>query len=129
MTTCHPSYARYILTCFENKNGVIVPFNYDRVVGSESGFRIIAPHGLLSPLIFDQQKREEMLRLAYNHNLPIAVDLWPPIPEDECIRLRPDYDQMLQAFRVARTIVLDGYSFGSGDDAISALTAARVAGK
>lgn len=113
-----PSELSDIYDVLESHNGTLIPYNYDRVEGRRSLFRVIAPHGQRSefsePAIW-----HDVVRIAYQSGRLIPTDLHPPVPEHEGVRDRPAYQQMLHAWALANAIVLVGYGFGGGDDALS----------
>lgn len=114
-----PPELRNIYHTFNSQNGFVVTYNYDRLVDETSGFTIIAPHGQRAKLIEDPKAWEQAKRAAYNFNITIPPDIHLPIPENNAVANRPDFDLMIQAWRAASCVVLIGYGFGSGADAIS----------
>ena len=108
-----------IYNVLENDKGVIVSYNYDRIAEGQSRFRVVTPHGQRSALLTDSQFGNSMREMASEMHIPIPNDWHLPVPENEQIRLRSAYQDMLSAWRSARTVVFVGYGFGAGADAIS----------
>ena len=104
---------------FENARGVIVSYNYDRITDRQKHFRVIAPHGQRSNLLSDPRMREVAKELAFALDVPVGMDWWLPVPENDQVRLRYEYQEALKAWRSADTIVFIGYGFGGGADLFS----------
>lgn len=112
-----PPELKQVYNCFNNANGNIVTFNYDRVVGEESGFNIIAPHGQRSNVV--GTLLDKMQKDAFRAGIHPPLGIHPPVPELENVVLRPAFDLMLAAWRAARCVVFIGYGFGSVADEFS----------
>lgn len=108
-----------IYKVLESTEGTLITYNYDRVEGADSGFRVIAPHGQRSKFTLDPVVWADAQRIALQTGRPIPTDIHLPEPEHEGVRERPAYEQMVQAWRKARCVVLIGYGFGAGDDELS----------
>jgi hypothetical protein len=109
-----------IFEVIEPTDGTIVSFNYDRVTDAvRSRFRVIAPHGERSSLLSDPSTRDAVRKMAIELHIPPRSDWWLPVPETVEIQQRPAYQQMVAAWRLARSIIFIGYGFGGGDDALS----------
>jgi len=108
-----------IYKVLESEDGTLITYNYDRVEGSDSGFRVIAPHGQRSKFSLDPHVWADAQRIALQTGRPIPTDIHLPEPEHEGVRQRPAYEQMVKAWWAARCVVLIGYAFGAGDDELS----------
>lgn len=108
-----------IYNVLENDRGVVVSYNYDRIAEAQSRFRVITPHGQRSALLTDARFGNIMREMASEMHIAIPNEWHLPVPEDEQIRLRSAYQDMVSAWRSARTVVFVGYGFGAGADAIS----------
>ncbi len=103
----------------ENRAGVIVSFNYDRIDEQQARFKVIAPHGRHPKLLSDPIAGSTVREMVDNFDLIVCTDWYLPFPEDERVCYRPAYQEMLHAWRRARCVVFVGYAFGGGADALS----------
>jgi hypothetical protein len=78
-----------------------------------------SPRGERSELFLDPRTQAEMRKMTLELHLPFRNDWWLPIPETVEVQTRPAYQETLNAWRCASTIVFIGYGFGGGDDAFS----------
>lgn len=108
-----------IYGALENRNGVIVSYNYDRITDQQTRFPVIAPHGQRARLFEDPHAYAAANRMAWELNIAPPTEFWLPQPETEAIRIRYEYQKAIDAWRAAATIVFIGYGFGRGDDALS----------
>ena len=109
-----------IYDVLEPRAGAIVTFNYDRIAERQRRFRVIAPHGQVSPLVTDPRFLDATLELARTFRMPRIPNDWHLLfPETEATRRRPAYQEAIHAWRNANSVVLIGYGFGSGADAMS----------
>jgi hypothetical protein len=108
-----------IFDVLESERGVIVSYNYDRITDRQNRFRVIAPHGQRSELLANRRTRDVAKELALELHLPVSTDWWIPIPEDDPVRVRYEYQEALKAWRQAAAIVFIGYGFGGGADSFS----------
>ena len=114
-----PSALVRIYDVFENREGVMISFNYDGIDQRQTKFRVIAPHGRRPDLLLDpmfSRSVRESLRTFY---VDIPTDWHLPIPESERVIKRPAYQAMVAAWARARSVVFVGYGFGGGADSMS----------
>lgn len=108
-----------IYRVLENQNGVVVSYNYDGIADRQDRFPVITPHGRRPAVLTDPRVREQVRKVAWELHVSIATDWHLPVPEDESVRMRRDYQNTLVAWRLARCIMFIGYGFGGGDDGVS----------
>src|SRR5690606_6349127 len=106
-----PPELRRIYCTFERSRGVIVSYNNDRVVDDRCGLRLIAPHGQRAKTSEDPLAWEKLKRAAYAADISVPIDFHLPVPEQDAVRISPDYDEAVMAWRAARSIVFIGYAF------------------
>lgn len=114
-----PSSLYQIYEVLEDRDGVIITFNYDRITDRQSRFRVIAAHGQTSELYADPSSRKRLVDLARDLHRPIPNDWHLLYPEDDHVRSRREYLAALEALGRAQSVVVIGYAFGGGDDALS----------
>jgi hypothetical protein len=104
---------------FDPRDGTIVSYNYDGIADQQSRFPVIAPHGRRPSLLADPGYASVLRDLADMVMFAPPTDWYLPVPEKPVVRQRSGYQEMLRAWRTARTIVFVGYGFGGGADALS----------
>lgn len=115
-----PSALIEIFEVLEPHEGVIVTFNYDRIAERQRRFPVVAPHGRISSLLTDPRFFETTMELSRTFRMPRIPNDWHLLfPEMEATRRRPEYQLAVHAWRSAKSVVLIGYGFGSGADAMS----------
>jgi hypothetical protein len=108
-----------IYEVLENVDGSLITYNYDRIAERQTRFPVIAPHGQVLSALIQAEYGDRIRRMAQEAHIAIPNDWHLPVPEHEGIRLRSSYQDMLCAWRRARTVLFVGYGFGGGDDKLS----------